>query len=90
LIVPAGCWILDAGYWMLDTGCWMENSSRLKAERLGGWEAGKLGGLDVGCSWMWDEIAKSRFHHVFGISCLVFGVKYSAPDHGVRSLNTKY
>ena len=37
-----------------------------------------------------DEFEKSRIHQVFGVSCLVFGMKYIMQYKDVRILNTKY
>jgi len=37
-----------------------------------------------------DEFAKSRIHQVFGVSCLVFGMKYMILYQHVRILNTKH
>ncbi len=37
-----------------------------------------------------DEFVKSRIHQVFGVSCLVFGMKYMMLYRPVRVLNTKY
>ena len=37
-----------------------------------------------------DEFVKSRIHQVFGVSCLVFGVKYMMLYRYVRILNTKH
>ena len=37
-----------------------------------------------------DEFVKSRIHQVFGVSCLVFGMKYTMLYRHVRILNTKY
>ncbi len=35
-----------------------------------------------------DELVKSRIHQVFGVSCLVFGMKYMILCRHVRTLNT--
>ena len=37
-----------------------------------------------------DEFVKSRIHQVFGVSCLVFGMKYMMLYQHVRILNTKH
>ncbi len=37
-----------------------------------------------------DEFVKSRIHQVFGVSCLVFGIKYMMLYRYVRILNTKH
>jgi hypothetical protein len=37
-----------------------------------------------------DEFVKSRIHQVFGVSCLVFGMKYIILYQHVRILNTKH
>jgi hypothetical protein len=37
-----------------------------------------------------DEFVKSRIHQVFGVSCLVFGMKYMMLYRHVRILNTKH
>ena len=37
-----------------------------------------------------DEFVKSRIHQVFGVSCLVFGMKYMMLYWYVRTLNTKH
>ena len=36
-----------------------------------------------------DEFVKSRIHQVFGVSCLVFGMRYMMLYRHVRTLNTK-
>ncbi|CAB1074408.1 hypothetical protein D1AOALGA4SA_2227 [Olavius algarvensis Delta 1 endosymbiont] len=37
-----------------------------------------------------DEFVKSRIHHVFGVSCLVFGKTLRTSYQDVISLNTKH
>jgi len=37
-----------------------------------------------------DEFVNSRIHQVFGVSCLVFGMKYMMLYWYVRTLNTKH
>ena len=37
-----------------------------------------------------DEFVKSRIHQVFGVSVLVFGMKYMNLFRNVRMLNTKH
>ena len=37
-----------------------------------------------------DEFVKSRIHHVFGVSCLVFGRTLRASYQDVIPLNTKH
>jgi len=38
----------------------------------------------------YDEFVKSRIHHVFGVSCLVFSKTLRASYQDVIPLNTKY
>ena len=38
----------------------------------------------------YDEFVKSRIHHVFGVSCLVFGTTYRMSNQVVKFTNTKH